>query len=157
VTWFAFHGYGTVDLAGVQEKQAVAMGFHGYATKTLAERHPNSVNLFQKPFVNLIEADYQDALATGSQPGGPNASNPLAAAAQGAGSPLHGIEAVGNFFNTLTQKNTWIRVGEVLAGLILLYVGLNALAQNTAVGNASQAATQHTKNFVEKAGILVPK
>jgi hypothetical protein len=68
-------------------------------------------------------------------------------------SNLTGINAVGDFFSRLTQKNTWLRVGEVLAGLILLYVGLNALAKDTAAGNAVHSAAQGAKRVAE----VIPK
>lgn len=35
-----------------------------------------------------------------------------------------GLAAIGNFFNKLGQAHTWIRVGEVLLGLILIAVGV---------------------------------
>jgi hypothetical protein len=150
MTWFAFHGYGTIDLAGVQEKLAVSWGFHGYATERQANAHPNSVNILQKGIVNALEQDYQAAISTGSQPGGPNASS------LGFTNPLSGLAAIGDFANRLTQKNTWIRVGEVIAGLILLYVGLNALARDTPVQQATQAATKGAKRTAEFIG-AVPK
>lgn len=43
------------------------------------------------------------------------------------GNPLSGIAAIGDFFNRLTQAQTWIRVGEVAAGGLLLYLGLKAV------------------------------
>lgn len=61
---------------------------------------------------------------------------------------LGGVQAIGDFFNRLTQANTWIRVGEALAGLLLLYLGLNAAFKNTSVGNAVQSGT----GTVKKAG-----
>lgn len=38
-----------------------------------------------------------------------------------------GLEAVGNFFNKLGQANTWIRVGEVTLGILLIISGLMKL------------------------------
>ncbi|MGH3223573.1 MAG: hypothetical protein ACRDPY_33635 [Streptosporangiaceae bacterium] len=38
--------------------------------------------------------------------------------------PLSGVAAIGDFFSKLGQPNTWIRVGEVALGLILLAVGV---------------------------------
>ena len=67
--------------------------------------------------------------------------------------PLTGINAVGDFFSRLTQPNTYIRVGEVLAGLLLLYVGVNALGRDTPVGNAVGGATRTAKRVAE----VVPK
>jgi hypothetical protein len=45
--------------------------------------------------------------------------------------PLGGINAIGDFFNRLTQPNTWIRVGEAVAGLLLVYLGLSAVMRGT--------------------------
>jgi hypothetical protein len=75
MTWFAFKGYNSnqpIDLAGFQEKEAVSLGFHGYATAKDAIAHPNSVNFANSFFVNSIIADYHSAVSTGTQPGGPN-------------------------------------------------------------------------------------
>jgi len=66
---------------------------------------------------------------------------------------LGGVQAIGDFFNRLTQANTWIRVGEVAAGLLLLWIGLNALFKNTAAGDAIQS----TERTVRKAGRAVVK
>lgn len=67
--------------------------------------------------------------------------------------PLGGINAVGDFFNRLTQANTWVRVGEVAAGILLVYLGLNATMKGTAAGNAVQSATGVAKKVAE----VVPK
>lgn len=48
-------------------------------------------------------------------------------------SPLTGINAVGDFFQRLSQSNTWVRVGEVAAGLLLLYVAVSAVTRNNEV------------------------
>ena len=118
-TWFAFKGYGTVQLAGIQEKQAVGLGFHGYATKADAEAHPNSVNLLQKAFVNLLEADYKAALATDSEPGGKNSN--LA----DPNSIIGGLKDAAGLNANIT---TWfIRVGEVVLGIVLVAIGVAKL------------------------------
>jgi hypothetical protein len=59
---------------------------------------------------------------------------------------LGGIAAIGDFFNRLTQGNTWLRVGEVIAGLLLLYLGANALFRNTAVGDTVQSTTNKVRS-----------
>lgn len=46
------------------------------------------------------------------------------AAKKATGGLLKGLEAIGDFFQRLTQANTWIRAGEVVVGLILLAAGL---------------------------------
>ena len=40
---------------------------------------------------------------------------------------LTGLAAIGDCFTKLGSANLWMRVGEVLAGLILLGIGVNAL------------------------------
>ena len=47
-------------------------------------------------------------------------------------SPLTGLNAIGDFFNKLGEANTWIRVGEVLLGVVLIAVGVARItgAQN---------------------------
>lgn len=69
----------------------------------------------------------------------PSGTNPLTTGQQAKGSltnPLGGLAAIGDFFNRLTQANTWIRVGEVAAGVLLLYIGLKAATSGTPAGNA---------------------
>jgi hypothetical protein len=41
--------------------------------------------------------------------------------------PLQGLAAIGDFFQRLGQANTWVRAGEVVAGLILVAIGLNSM------------------------------
>lgn len=57
----------------------------------------------------------------------PNIKSPLT-------NPLSGVNAIGDFFNRLTQPNTWVRVGEVVAGVLLLYLGLSATMRGTEAG-----------------------
>jgi hypothetical protein len=135
MTWFAFQGLNggkAIDLAGTQEKQAVVVGFHGYATEAEAEKQPNSVNFLTKVQADAFIADYKAAVAEQAQPGGKNANiiNPVTAAKAGvtgvtteAGN-LTGLNAIGDFFSRLTDANTWIRVGKVIVGGVLLIVGL---------------------------------
>jgi len=141
VTWYAFQGLNggnAIDLAGIQEKDATAQGFHGYATESQAEANPNSVNVITRISADLLISDYKVALAGQGQPGGKNASNPVAfaAAADAAGvnnaakyaaNTIPGVAQIGDFFSALGQANTWIRVGEAVLGLILLAVGISKL------------------------------
>lgn len=138
MTWFAFSGYNggkAIDLAGIQEKEAAGFGFHGYGTEQLAEAAPNSVNFFQKAVVNGFIADYKVALAGQMQPGGKNASNPLAGGLQAdaravtntVGNPLDWLSNIADFFGKLGQVHTWLRVAEVLTGIVLVGMGLNAM------------------------------
>jgi hypothetical protein len=43
--------------------------------------------------------------------------------------PISGLAAIGDLANKLTQPQLWIRVGEFLAGGVLLVIGLNALTK----------------------------
>jgi hypothetical protein len=65
------------------------------------------------------------------------------------GLPLTGVAAIGDFFSRLGQANTWIRVGEVVAGLILLGIGLNAMFK----GKPMQIVTK-TAGVAGKAAML---
>jgi len=136
VTWYAFNGYADMSLAGSQEKQATAMGFHGYATKAQADANPNSVNILQKPLLNLLETDYAAAVKEGAQPGGPNdittpggAAN---AAAQGAGLPsFTSIQnALSGFYDVLTNGKMWRSLGWLLLGVLLMIAGVALLLKN---------------------------
>jgi hypothetical protein len=46
-------------------------------------------------------------------------------------------EGVSSFLGQLSNKNTWVRIAEVVLGLGLLIVGLSQLAKGTPVGNAA--------------------
>jgi hypothetical protein len=82
----------------------------------------------------------------GVTPGGvPGPGNPSV------GNPLTGVNAIGDFFTRLTEPHTWVRVGEFIAGGIILWVGLNALLRGTAAGQA----IQQTKSGVKKAATVV--
>lgn len=58
-------------------------------------------------------------------------------------SPLTGLAAIGDFFQRLSQASTWVRVGEVVLGLILLSVGVarvtNAVPVATKVARTAGA------------------
>lgn len=53
--------------------------------------------------------------------------SPLAPVEEAAGGLSSGLSSVGDFFSALTNVETWIRIGEVLAGAVLLYLGLKSL------------------------------
>jgi hypothetical protein len=65
---------------------------------------------------------------------GINAPNPLGT------NPLTGINAIGDFFQRLTQPQTWVRIGEFVGGALLLYIGGSAVLRGTATGNAARSA-----------------
>jgi hypothetical protein len=58
---------------------------------------------------------------------------------------LSGLDKIGAFFASLTQANAWIRIGEVVLGVILLAVGF---ARVTGAGNAVSKAAQSIPKVV---------
>lgn len=69
----------------------------------------------------------------------PNLSNPLA--------PLADI---GDFFHRLTEASTWLRVGEVVAGLLLVYIGLKASVTPGGIPVASQGVKNTALRIAKK-------
>lgn len=57
----------------------------------------------------------------------------------GAGGLLSGLAAIGDFFARLTEANTWLRVGEVTLGVILISIGIAKMT------NAVPVATKIAK------------
>lgn len=138
MTWFAFKGLNggkAVDVAGIYEKSAVADGFHGYATESEAESHPNAINPLTKLLAESVINGATSLKQVGAQPGGPNASNPVGAVAQQAGNDL-GLGNVDKLFGNLTQKSTWIRAGEIILGALLMAVGIAKLSESNGLAKA---------------------
>jgi hypothetical protein len=72
--------------------------------------------------------------------------------------PLSGVNAIGDFFQRLTQPATWTRVGEVLLGGILVYVGVRALAHGAGSSPAARPVTKPAKATAAKvAKVVVPE
>jgi hypothetical protein len=141
MTWFAFQGLNNgqaVNLAGTQEKQAVAEGFHGYATQAQAQAAPNSVNLVTRVFADTWIADYSAAVKEQAAPGQKNANitNPataVSAATTGIENSIPGVAQIGGLATSLGQTNTWLRVAKVVIGGALLMIGI---AHMTGASNA---------------------
>lgn len=55
--------------------------------------------------------------------------------------PLTGINAIGDFFQRLTQSATWIRVAEVALGTVVIVVALNKLMGNP-IGKTSKTVAK---------------
>jgi hypothetical protein len=110
---------------------------NGFPTKLQAQAGANKYNR------NPGKAGGVDA--PGAAPG-INAPNPFGT------NPLSGIAAIGDLANRLTQPNTWVRVGEFLAGGILLVIGVNAMTKGPV-----QSATSGTIRSGAKKAIAVGK
>lgn len=129
MTWFAFKGLNggkPVDLAGTQEKQAVAEGFHGYGTQAQAQSNPNSVNVVTEVLADGWIADYNAAVKENAQPGGANANilNPATAAKASTSFVENSIPGLSTFLDDVTSANLWIRAAKVIIGGTLLIIGI---------------------------------
>lgn len=60
---------------------------------------------------------------------------------------LTGLNAIGDFFQRLTQTSTWVRVAEFAAGGLLLYMGGSALLRGTAAGDAAKGGVKLGKKI----------
>lgn len=65
--------------------------------------------------------------------------------------PFSGVAAIGDFFNRLTDPATWVRVGEFALGGVLLYAGIRAMAQGSAVAGAASSVARPVKKVTKTA------
>lgn len=87
------------------------------------------------------QAAAQQALATGVA--GPGTSTATSSGTDTQGPNVSGLTAIGQFFTHLGEANTWVRVAEVLVGLILITTGF--------------ARITGTQNFISAAaGAVIP-
>lgn len=73
-------------------------------------------------------------------PQGEVSSPVTAAGAKGVGAVESATSAVPDFLSRLTSANLWIRVGEVVVGLILVGIGLNAMLKGKPLQIVTSAA-----------------
>lgn len=117
---------------------------------TLAQRDPNAPMGYIVAVVLLLESGGQGIGKTVQQ-----AAGGIGNVAQTTGqaipqsSFLTGINSIGDFFQRLTQPNTWIRVGEIAAGLLILYIGLTALTRGTDAGQAIKTTAKTAKKILK--------
>lgn len=69
----------------------------------------------------------------------------------GSVSPLTNVD---DFAHRLTEKATWIRVGEVVLGGILLFVGIHAITRGSEAASAAKSVTRPVKKAA-KTGIQI--
>lgn len=121
--WFDFPGgWGEYKLNGMAEKELAATGAHGYPTQAEARAHVNAPpNLLQQPILEQLKL---------------SSVSPVGA---GVGGTLQTPNSTGGIGGTLSNvlggQNTsswFLRIGEGLAGLVVLYVGVKALTPRTA-------------------------
>lgn len=124
MTWFAFQsGYGEVNLTGGLEKEAVLLGFHGYATETEAKNNPNSVNAFQAPLLANIIARAGGALSNPASPDqiGGNAAAAVPGVIGGLTGALGAFEALAQ---AVTDGALWRSLGWIILGGLLTIIGI---------------------------------
>jgi hypothetical protein len=78
--------------------------------------------------------------ATPSSPAGQNAQDYKNATTGSFPNPLAGLADIGNFFYKLGEGQTWIRVAEVVVGILVIAVALNKISGDPAGKIASVAA-----------------
>jgi hypothetical protein len=66
--------------------------------------------------------------------------NAVGSAAASVKNPLDFLGNIADFFHRLTEAQTWLRVGEVVAGLMLIYIALKATMTPGGVPVASRKA-----------------
>jgi hypothetical protein len=83
------------------------------------EAHANDAKAYfgNEALVEGVSVGMVSGTLAGAGIGSP--SNPIA--------PFSGVDAIGAFFNRLTEGNTWLRIGEAVLGIILVAVALGKL------------------------------
>jgi hypothetical protein len=74
---------------------------------------------------------------------------------------IPGVGTVDDLINWLTSGSLWVRIGELLAGTILTYVGLKAMTTPQGLPVAQQSARQTAHRTIRKTaeviGAVAPK
>lgn len=135
MTWFCFPGgWGCYDLNGIDEKQLVATGAHGYGTEADAQKNVNaSPNGIQAGLLQTFKV--ASLLPVGAGVSG-DLSTPNSTGGIGG--------ALANFFGG-NQSGWLLRTVEILLGLALVAVGIaritRAVPPATAVARQIGAST----------------
>jgi hypothetical protein len=83
---------------------------------------------------------------------GAGSSTP-ATAASAANNASSAMNDIGNFFHELSEAAVWERAGEVLVGVLLLYIGLKGLATPAGQSVKSQTLPKTAKRIAEAAAL----
>lgn len=96
------------------------------------------------PFATRADAQkYKDAIGSGNPlpPGGtPIVGSSGRGLTQTVQNAWSAATAVPRFLSMLTNGNLWLRVGEIVAGMILLGIGVNALFKGAPMKTVTKAA-----------------
>jgi hypothetical protein len=122
---------GTYTVAYATGRQAQILGDNGipgFRTQAEAQAYAMQQDNVFALSTNPLQAGYQ--VITGQATARGSASS---------NSPLAGLAAIGDFFSRLTEKNTWLRAVKILAGGMLIIIGM---AHMTGADNAVAAAAR---------------
>jgi hypothetical protein len=117
------------------------------------------------PFATQAQAQNWIAVNSGTFGSGktniaPPADTPVTAGIPGPGNPLTPLTDIGDFFHRLTEPSTYIRIGEVAVGALLVYAGVRAMTTynpvTAGVRKGVKAPTTATKKVAKKAVTLTP-
>lgn len=130
MAWYTFPGWGTYELNGLAAFEINATGAHGYPTEAQAQAHPNaSVSGAQAIILSGFKAASTSPVGAGS-----TGVLQTPSSTGGLGGALH------DFLGGVSVPSLFLRVGEVLLGLVLLAVGVakltNAIPVATRVARA---------------------
>lgn len=112
----------------------------------------STTDLLQRYVTDLTLAGGSFTIAQGVPGQGPATS-----AQNGIDNAADAIDSVPEFLKWLTSGGTWVRFGEIAAGLILLAIGANAALKGTAAGNKISQATTVAKTIKDPVGQSVKK
>lgn len=99
----------------------------------------NAVALFLAELLKGPIAGFGNAIAPGTGFVGGLPQGVGGAVGQGLVNAADPIAGIAGILSALTQRSTWLRVGEGLLGLILIGVGLAAITRSTSTGKAIQS------------------
>lgn len=131
----------------------------GYTNKKIAHVVQDSVkpaNAVAGPFADAAKAQTIADSYNGHAPGYKGPGQQVAGGLNAVGNPLSGIQNVGDFFHRLTESETWVRVGEVGLGAILLYAGIKALSSGTVAAKASKSAVKPVRKVTRTVSKATP-
>jgi hypothetical protein len=158
-TWYQILSINSKTIAQIDQLENDNIPF--FTTSSLASAYANQLNTahiapnnsygdISYSELNQVILDY--GYNASSNPGsttGPaptNPSTPIQTAEQE-------IQDIWNFLNKLTERNTWIRVGEFTAGAILLAICIKTLAMETGTGKAIQATAKSASRTATKLAV----
>lgn len=161
---------GISQLAWAQEAQLIATDLRSQGDTTLANDwiafYPGFHTQYptytvQQTFQAFLDHILGTGVATGVAAIGtalgavPAGVQAAANAVPAISNPLNYLKDIGNFFDKLTDPHVWLRIGEFIAGGLLLYVGLKSTMSGTAVGQAAAKTTGKTKSGLAKTAAVL--